>query len=124
MKRIMSYIVFTLEIGLGLALALYFVDSACFLPLAAYWFGMPVYTLLWHRYFGPISLFSYDYAPGANFIFLILPIVFMMVYSISEPIGWVFLALTIFLKWNYILWQVKNVFALIRFSLRNSLVKG
>lgn len=124
MKRIMSYIVFPLEIGLGLVLTLYFVGSACFLPLAVYWIGMPVYALLWHRYFGKVSLFSYDYAPGANFIFLILPIVFLLAYSISEPIGWVFLALTIFLKWNYILWQVKNVFALIRFFLRNSLVKG
>jgi 4-hydroxybenzoate polyprenyltransferase len=123
LRSLMICIIFPSEVALGLALTICFAGTPYFIPLAAYWLILPVFTLLWNRYYGPISFFSYDYVPAGNFLLLLLPLVLLLGYSVVNSTGWVVLATALAVKWSYLRWQTGKFAALVGLLGRMSMAK-
>lgn len=123
LKRIMIYAVFPTEVVLGILLTFCFINEQIFWVLIVYWAGLPVFTYLWSRIIETINFFSYDYVPGDNFLFLVLPLSILIAYSFSNPAGWVVVITALVVKWKYLLWQSGNAVALIKMSWNRGFVK-
>lgn len=123
LKKIMLYVISPAEVFLGIVLTLRFVDELVFWPLLIYWIGLPAFTYLWRRTIGAIDLFSYDYVSGANFVLLLFPLAILLNYSFSNPSGWVVLVVALTIKWRYLLWQSRNVAALLGMLWQRGFIK-
>lgn len=125
-RRLMRYLFFPLEIFTGLILTLLVFDMGkpYFWILILYWSLMPVYNIIWHRKIEPISLFSYNFVPGSNFLFYIFPITLLLRYAFTSLAGWAILLVVVVVKWRYLCWQTANFFDLIRIFYRTELVAG
>jgi hypothetical protein len=123
LKKVLIYVIFPFEIGLGVLLTFCFFKEPIFWVFLAYWAVLPAFTFLWSHIIESINLFSYDYVPGDNFLFFVFPVSILITYSFSNPTGWVVVAIALVTKWKYLLWQSGNVMALIKMTWNRRIMK-